>query len=98
MRKDVDNSSVNTARGWIREHDVGMRLIAAEMTEFAGRVSTLWGQAIERLDSDPGEAMDKLTEIEILLENHVRLEREDILAVVKEGLERLATALPDDDQ
>lgn len=92
-----DEVSLERARNWIREKDAGVRLIAAEMAEYAGRVNFLWGQAIGRLDSDPADALAKLTDMEILLENHIRLEREDILAVVTEGLEQLAAALPDDD-
>lgn len=86
------------AIGWLREKDGGVRIIAAEMAENAGRVNVLWTLALEALESDPDVAVSKLVEITILLENHLPLEVEDILAVAKEGSERLAEELAADIQ
>lgn len=90
-------SSIAGAGAWLRSKDGGVRIIAAEMAEYAGRVNVLWALALGQLESDPDGSLSKLIEIEILLENHLPLEVRDILRVVTEGAERLAGELPDDD-
>lgn len=82
------------AEDWLRKKDRTVRIIGGEMAEYVGRINLLWTLAIERLDSDPSDALAKLIDVEILLENHVRVEREDLLAIAKEGAERLAGELP----
>jgi hypothetical protein len=89
-------SSTPDAKAWLREKDGGVRIIAAEMAEYAGRVNVLWTLALEGLESDPDGALTKLVEITILLENHLPLEIQDILSVATEGSERLAAEAPTD--
>lgn len=84
------------AKQWIRSRDPSIRIIAAEMIENAGRVNLLWNQAIAHLESEPADALTRLVDIEILLESHIRIERRDLLAAVRQGAERLANALPDE--
>jgi hypothetical protein len=83
-------SSTRGAKAWLREKDGGVRIIAAEMAEYAGRVNVLWALALDALEADPDGALTKLVDITILLENHLPLEVQDILSVAREGSERLA--------
>lgn len=85
------------AEVWLRERDPGIRIIAAEMAEYAGRVNVLWARVLDVVASDPDWSLSRLVDLQILLENHLPLEIEDILKVVREGTERLAAELPDDD-
>ena len=73
------------AEVWLRERDPGIRITAAEMAEYAGRVNVLWARALDVVASDPDWSMSNLVDLQILLENHLPLEIEDILKVVREG-------------
>jgi hypothetical protein len=89
-----NSPDIEDVKQWLRREDTTFRIIAAEMMEFTGRVNLLWSQAINHVDSDPTDALAKLIDVEILLENHLRIERQDMLAVAKEASSRLAAALP----
>lgn len=83
------------AEVWLGEKDPGIRMIAAEMAEYAGRANVLWAQALDSVATDPDRALARLIDLEILLESLMQLEIDDILKVVREGSERLAGELPD---
>lgn len=97
MTEKADISTEPRADVWLRERDPGIRIIAAEMAEYAGRVNVLWARALDVVASDPDWSLSRLVDLQILLENHIPLEIDDILKVVREGTERLAAELPDDD-
>ena len=60
------------------------------MTENAAQVNLLWRLAVDQADSDPADALAKLIDIQVLLEHHLEVEREDLLAATTEGAALLA--------
>jgi hypothetical protein len=86
------------AEDWLRKKDPGIRVIAAEMAEYAGRANLLWAQALHAMATDPDWSLARLIDLEILLDNLMQVEIDDILVVVREGKERLAAELPETDE
>lgn len=95
---EAENAPDPSARALLRQKDGEVRIIAAEMAEFAGRVNVLWGLAVGAIDSHPDTALSRLMELMILLEIQIPNETKDILAAVREASERLDAELPDDDE
>ena len=83
------------AEDWLRKKDPGIRVIAAEMAEYAGRANALWARALDAIATDPDWSLARLIDLEILLDNLMQVEIDDIVVVVREGKERLAAELPE---
>ena len=45
---------------WLRERDPGIRIIAAEMAEYAGRVNVLWARALDVIAEYKAKIMAKI--------------------------------------
>jgi enoyl-[acyl-carrier-protein] reductase (NADH) len=82
----------------MRSKDPSIRIIAAEMAEYAGRVNALWAMAITALDHDADRALSRLIDLTILLEHHIPIEVADILKVAKEATDLLSDELPDEEE
>lgn len=53
---EADSSTEPSAEAWLRQKDGGIRIIAAEMAEYAGRVNVLWSMALNAIESYPDTA------------------------------------------
>lgn len=90
---DARSTGGSPAEAWVRERDSGVRIIMAEMAENAARANLLWTRALGAI-ADPDRALTELVDLQILLDTPLRIEVEDLLAVVNEACARLDRELP----
>lgn len=85
-----------TAADYIERHDQEMRIILGELVEYAGRINIWWTFARNQARKHPEAALTNLSDAEVYLDNHIRLELTDSLRVIRAAAKRLAAELPDD--
>jgi hypothetical protein len=84
-----------TAAEYLHARDPEVRIILAELAEYAGKANWHWSFAVALVDEYPDKAMDHLVELEILLAHHISLERLDTIRAARAALTKLDRELPD---
>jgi hypothetical protein len=84
-----------TAVDYIERHDEEMRLRLGEMAEYAARISVWWNTARVRAHQRPDEALAKLVEAEVSLDEYVQFAATDCMRKIRAAVNRLETELPE---
>ncbi len=85
-----------SAADLIARQDGTMQVILGELVENASKVHQLWASARAAVIEDSDRALTLLIEAQMLLENHVRLERSDGLRLIRTAVDRLDAELPEE--
>jgi hypothetical protein len=84
------------AAEYLSEHSTTVSLILGELAESAGVALRAWNLAVEEVRRSPERALSHLTEAEVRLDNHARLEVRDSLRSIRRAVDLLDHELPDE--